>query len=116
MFIHAEGEDVANGDLTAFIRLGTDLTSNYYEYELPLVITPAFTQDAQGIWRGENEIAIDLEEFYATKQERYNVNAPTTTVFTRALGNRNIKIIGLPDMSNVRVVMLGVRNPKEKHR
>ena len=38
MFVHAEGEEdnLNDGDLSCFIRLGTDFTSNYYEYEIPL--------------------------------------------------------------------------------
>ena len=41
MFVHAEGEEdnLKDGDLSCFIRLGTDFTSNYYEYEIPLKVT-----------------------------------------------------------------------------
>ena len=36
MFVHAEGknDDLKDGDLSCFLRLGTDFTSNYYEYEI----------------------------------------------------------------------------------
>ena len=41
MFIHAEagssGQTLNDGDITAFIRLGADFNTNYYEYEIPLV-------------------------------------------------------------------------------
>jgi cell surface protein SprA len=35
------GKSILNGnDLHAFVRLGTDYTDNYYEYEIPLQVTP----------------------------------------------------------------------------
>ena len=40
MFFHAEGENIQDAEATAFLRLGTDKTQNYYEIEVPLVITP----------------------------------------------------------------------------
>ena len=47
MFVHAEKsreEDELNyGDLTVFIRIGSDFTENYYEYEVPLTFTPWVT-------------------------------------------------------------------------
>ena len=47
MFAHAE-EVVPNTlkdkDLTMFVRLGTDFVDNYYEYELPLDVTPGGQQ------------------------------------------------------------------------
>jgi len=45
MFVHAEeslNNPVADGEVSAFIRFGTDLTSNYYEYEIPLKLTRGF--------------------------------------------------------------------------
>ena len=43
MEAHAEaipGEVLENNELVAFIRLGTDYQDNYYEYEVPLELTP----------------------------------------------------------------------------
>jgi len=43
MFVHAEksieSQDLEYGDLTCFIRVGSDFTENYYEYEIPLTFT-----------------------------------------------------------------------------
>ena len=41
MFVHAEGvpNNLQDDELSCFIRLGTDFTSNYYEYEIPLKVT-----------------------------------------------------------------------------
>ena len=53
MFIHGEKiSDLdpyapANGDLTVFIRLGSDYKNNYYEYEVPLTLTP-YTGNGSG--------------------------------------------------------------------
>lgn len=112
MFVHAEGADVKNGEVTAFIRVGTDLTNNYYEYEIPLTITPANASDPSAIWPSENEMIIQLEELVNTKIARTNANWPFTSPFTRQVGNARITVVGLPDFSQARVLMLGVRNPK----
>lgn len=114
MFVHAEGasQGLKNGDVKAFIRLGTDLENNYYEYELPMLVTPDNSRDAQQVWPSENEINIALEEFYLAKQLRSNAGAPLSEDFVYDLGGgKRVTIKGLPDMSNVRVIMLGVRNP-----
>jgi cell surface protein SprA len=114
MFIHAEGasQGLKDGDVKAFIRLGTDLENNYYEYELPLTVTADNTRDATLIWPTVNELNVALEDFYTAKQLRQNAQAPLTQDFVYILDNgHKITLKGLPDMSNVRVVMMGVRNP-----
>lgn len=124
MFVHAQdqgqytgNEPVIDGELTAFIRLGTDLLSNYYEYEVPLTITPPFSQQPEIVWPVENNIDFELEELYVTKQERYNADAPMTRPFFRTTNNNhNITLIGLPDLSNVRVIMIGVRNRSQANK
>ena len=45
MWTHAEAlidnkTDLKSGDLAMFIRLGSDVKNNYYEYEIPLDLTP----------------------------------------------------------------------------
>ena len=45
MWIHAEAliddnTDLKSGDLSLFLRLGSDVKNNYYEYEIPLQLTP----------------------------------------------------------------------------
>lgn len=112
MFVHAEGQNLRNGEITAFIRLGTDLTNNYYEYEIPLIITEPNAVDPAAIWPKENEMVINLEDLVNTKIARTNANWPFTSPYTKQVGNANITVIGLPDFSQVRVLMLGVRNPK----
>ena len=54
MFVHADSDfDYEDGELTIFMRLGSDFNSNYYEYEVPLVFTNPATSapnDADSIW------------------------------------------------------------------
>lgn len=113
-FVHAEesAPSVKSGDLHAFIRIGTDLESNYYEYSLPLTITAPGESSPDRVWPSENELNFELEEFYKAKQARFNENVPLVQEYVRSLPNGAvIRIKGLPDMSNIRVIMLGVRNP-----
>ena len=116
MFLHAEGVSdlLKDGDVHAFIRIGTDLTNNYYEYEMPLKITVPPTGNAQDIWPTENEMTITLEELINTKIARTNANYPFTAVYERIGGSGTYRVIGLPDLSQARVVMVGIRNPKAK--
>lgn len=121
MFVHAHArgqqEELRNGDVTAFIRIGTDLLSNYYEYEIPLTITQPYTRIAEEVWPLENNLDFELEEFYKTKQERSNIDAPMTRPYYRNLSNNHkITLIGLPDLSNVRVIMIGVRNKSQENK
>lgn len=113
-FVHAEeaAPVLRDGDLQAFIRLGTDLEQNYYEFSVPLVVTPAGASSPEVIWPAANELNLELEEFYLTKQLRSNFRVPLTEEFVREIeGGKLVKVKGLPDMGNVRVIMLGVRNP-----
>lgn len=119
MFIHAESRvgqpDIQDGDLTAFIRIGRDFKTNYYEYEIPLTVTPpgVTDQDANLIWPAGNEFNIDLDSLVLVKQIRnlntVNVTTPYTVI--DAKGNK-ISIVGNPDVGKVRSIMLGIRNPK----
>jgi cell surface protein SprA len=125
MFIHAEaipGIPINNHELTAFIRLGTDYSNNYYEYEIPLALTPAGTYsnsklDRLMVWPDENYIDIELERLIDAKLNR-NVEMQKpgsqvtyTTVYVENDGNRKIKVTGNPSLSNVKVLMIGIRNP-----
>ena len=109
MFIHAEGENLEDNDVRAFIRLGTDLERNYYQLEIPLKITHSGTSDPDAIWPAANELNIDLEEFQKVKLER---SGDVTGYYEKRLDNGNIiSVIGQPDLSNVRTIMLGIKNP-----
>ena len=114
MFVHAEaGRDdqvLANGDVTCFIRLGSDFDDNYYEYELPMKVTPWFTGDPDAIWPEENDIEIEFKKLQTLKVERPS-GFSVQQVFEQRDGDALIKIKGNPNLANVIVVMIGVRNP-----
>ena len=111
MFLHAEGANLQDNEVTAFIRIGTDLTNNYYEYELPMKVSRSGGTD-RDVWPEENELNLILEDFIDTKIARTNANHPFTVRFSRIVGRGKMTVIGLPDLSNAVIMMLGVRNPK----
>lgn len=126
MDIHAEaipGETLMDDDMSLFVRIGTDYTNNYYEYEIPLKVTPegkysnSREADRIKVWPRENLLDIDLEMFTDTKlarndaQRKPGSSINLSTVFVRMDGDRKIKVTGNPNLSNVKVIMIGVRNP-----
>ena len=127
MEAHAEalpGEILNNNDLTVFIRIGSDYRNNFYEYEIPMSVTsPGYYNnnsdaDRAKVWPEINQFNITLSEFQEVKQERNekmngaNSSISFTDVYSRvnASGHR-ISVIGNPTLSNVKVIMIGVRNP-----
>lgn len=112
MFLHADSpDDLAPGEVTAFIRLGTDFTENYYEIEVPLAITPAGLFSARDIWPEENEIDIAFSSLYEVKAKRNTSNANLSLPYTEQVDRFNVTVVGRPDLSTVQTLMIGVRNP-----
>ena len=115
MFLHAETQDLNTNDdeVEAFIRIGTDYTQNYYEYVIPLKMTPPNSTGDREIWPLENEVDIALDEFVNAKVLRnsqpggYNRNQP----YEVHIGDKTIRVLGNPDFSEVQGVMIGIRNP-----
>ena len=72
MFVHAEAEEkdgLIARDLSCFLRLGTDFTANYYEYEVFLTPTDWDDSRQDEIWPSQNEIDIELEILQQAKQD-----------------------------------------------
>jgi len=127
MFLHAEtGErfPTASGEVTAFLRLGTDYTENYYEIEKELVMTEVKTggnriYTDREVWPEENEIDFPFQELINVKSRRnergISVLLPyTDSVIVATDGVRHryrVRVVGNPDLSSVQIIMLGVRNP-----
>ncbi len=115
MFIHANSTNAQDNQLQAFIRMGTDFDENYYEVSVPLIITPPTARDDREIWPLENEIDIALNELYALKSARDRVGFNITELYPQAgpqqSGKHLIRMRGRPDLSDVRMLMIGVRNP-----
>jgi len=123
MYIHAnrilDEPVVRDSEVTAFIRIGSDFVDNYYEYEVPLKITPdgvynnSSPTDQESVWPDSNSMTITLQDFITLKEKRnatngFPLNAPFTS--TDAHGNL-ITIKGNPDIGGVKTVMLGIHNP-----
>lgn len=130
MFVHAEAsanttEILNNNDLHLFVRLGTDYTDNYYEYEIPLQITPpgnyngTNTDDQYKVWPASNEMILEFEKLQSAKQKRNiamfnNTGGVTlTSEYHTSDGNRTITIKGNPNLSAIKTIMIGVKNPKK---
>lgn len=116
------GRILNDRDLSVFIRLGTDYRNNYYEYEVPLVVTPAGRYDNNSesdrriVWPDENRIDLELDIFQKVKQLRNEAmrqpgsQVSMTTVYDYSVGNNTVRVVGNPNLSNVRTIMIGVRN------
>ncbi len=129
MYIHAEAQEghiVHDGDVTVFIRLGSDYQNNYYEYEIPVKITPAgsYNKDNEAdrytVWPEENMLDLKLEILQKIKQDRNREkraagsNITFKTLYTETDGTNKVSIMGNPNLSNIRTIMIGVRNPKKE--
>jgi len=124
MFVHAESfsdtDPVLDNEVTAFIRFGSDLTDNYYEYEVPLKMTPWGTSitDEYGIWPEYNNFEIEFEKVVNAKSNRNtaiangNTEIKVNRLYVEYDGKNLIKVLGNPTISEVRSMMIGIRNPK----
>ncbi len=127
MFVHAnalEGDhELQDNQMSLFVRLGSDYKSNYYEYEIPLALTPEgrydtyTTQGCKAVWPEENMLDIDFSLFTDLKHERNKERALGAASYTQlfsqydeARPNNKISIIGNPSLGEVKVMMIGVRN------
>ena len=130
MFVHNEATidnetSLRNGDISLFVRLGSDVKNNYYEYEIPLTVTPPgrystnSSSDRLKVWPQENMLDIDLDVLVNAKKKR---NADKMAGIS-GVGygvryqdvdedhpNNKVYVIGNPSLSKVRVILIGVRN------
>ena len=126
MEVHAEamlGQSLRDNELTAFIRIGSDYKSNFYEYEIPLKLTPPGHYDNKSeesrsiVWPEENSFNIDLSVLQDAKQERnmkmqeQGSSLSISDVYVYMHEGHRISVSGNPNLSNVKVIMIGVRNP-----
>jgi cell surface protein SprA len=116
MFVHANSQLAEDDQLVVFMRLGTDFDQNYYEVELPLKITPGSATSPEDIWPKENEFDFQLKELYGLKARRDREGYSLDELFPREgphpVGKHGVRILGRPDLSSVRLMMIGVRNPR----
>ena len=115
LFLHGDSEDenTRDGDVHAFIRIGTDYTQNFYQYALPLQLTKPGETGPDQVWKPENRIDVTFQDFIDAKAER-NQRSPVNyqIPYTKTLANgATITVLGNPDFSTVQGVMIGMLNP-----
>ncbi|MEG1860200.1 MAG: cell surface protein SprA [Bacteroidaceae bacterium] len=127
MFVHANAitgdASLENGQTSMFIRFGSDYKNNFYEYEIPLTITPEGKYDTysttgcKAVWPEENMLDIDLSAFTNVKKERNKEKAlglssysSLYSVYDANKPNNKISVLGNPTLGEIRTVMIGIRN------
>jgi cell surface protein SprA len=119
MFVHMHNTENESGQVSAFVRLGTDYTDNYYEIEIPkLVATREGEDNPSLVWPtgiDGNDLDLALAELINLKAERNRqLSRRSSLPYTllSANGRYKLTVVGNPDLSSVQSIMIGVRNPK----
>lgn len=123
MYIHAEktqtGPPLADKDLTAVIRIGTDAVNNYYEIRIPLNLTslgaaslnPDSPEYNDTLWIPGNSLDVDLATLIKIKQNRNLSNSSVTDIYREAQANGQVySVMGNPNLGEVRNILVGVEN------
>ncbi len=131
MFIHAESvplyDQTYDNEVTVFVRIGTDFRENYYEYELPLQITPPgrYPDNTWGrtqVWPIYNNLELPLAALLDAKNKRNQaiLEAGSTITLQSEFfvphGKNKIKVKGNPNLAEAQAIMIGVRNPRNDGR
>ena len=128
MFVHANTmlentTNLADNQLAVFIRLGSDYKSNFYEYEIPLKLTPPgyydkySTNDKQVVWPEDNMLDIALDIFTDLKKERNKAKSEGTASYNTIYSSydpdkpaNKVSVVGNPSLGEVKTMIIGVRN------
>ena len=130
MWVHAEAPidnitNTKNGDLSLFIRLGSDVKNNYYEYEIPLELTAPGNYnnmnsgDRARVWPLSNRLDVAMDAFTRVKTARNHERSEGTEGigYTKLYSMRDpsndhntVSVLGNPSLSDVRVMLIGIRN------
>ncbi len=122
MYLHAEQSyddyTYKTGDLSFFIRLGSDYTDNYYEYEIPLKFTDWEANTDTEIWPEENNMELEFKKLIDLKKSRREAmeqegsDVSTIRPYIKYDGQNKMIIRGVPNLGDVKVLMMGIKNPK----
>ncbi|MCS7018220.1 MAG: cell surface protein SprA [Cytophagales bacterium] len=116
MFVHVSPFNrqtpLNDNDINVFVRFGTDFTENYYEVQMPSLVTPLGTTTAEGIWPEENSLDIGVMDLVNAKAERNRLGLSLRLPYITEIGRFRVTIVGNPDLSNVQTIMIGIRNPE----
>lgn len=131
MFVHAEAlkaavaQSLKDDELTCYIRLGADMKNNYYEYEIPLKLTPEgnysgnSNADREIVWPESNMFDFPFTVLTDAKLKRNRESgsgasnvayAEPFVVYDDAKPTNKITVVGNPSISEVENIMIGVRN------
>ncbi|MCI7142273.1 MAG: cell surface protein SprA [Paraprevotella sp.] len=128
MYVHANAlneniTETADGETSLFLRLGSDYKSNFYEYEVPLKLTPEGLYDTYSpsgraaVWPQENMLDIDLDIFTRLKKARNTQSSLGQASMTRLFSeyddnnpSNRISIMGNPTLGEIKTIMIGIRN------
>ena len=126
MFVHANAfqpnqTNLEDGQLSVFIRLGSDYKSNFYEYEIPLKLTEPgkygrySAADARAVWPEENMLDIALSKLTGLKKERNKAKANGQASYNRLYSaydpdqpKNRISVMGNPTLGEVKTMVIGV--------
>ncbi len=134
MFVHAEARNkfedldaIDDGDLSLFLRIGSDFENNYYEYEIPLVMSrdniipyldPLYKYE---VWKVLNNFDISIRKLVDLKKLRNEnlgkgaaLNKPfeveDIAYFDNVERIGKMRIKGNPSLGYVKGIMMGVAN------
>ncbi|MFG6684961.1 cell surface protein SprA [Mariniflexile sp. HNIBRBA6329] len=130
MFMHLQedGTGIPNSStVVGFVRMGNDLTENYYQIEIPLKISES--KSREGLWPEENEINLPIDvlgkikaleianptlpnedlKFYDVVDGKL-VDTPVDEFSPYVLGQHRVTIKGNPNFGDIRTLMVGVKN------
>ena len=128
MFVHANAlkpnvTNLADNQLAVFVRLGSDYKNNYYEYEIPLKLTPEkqydkySRQDCEAVWPIENMLDVPISVFTDVKKKRNEGRGNGTASYNKEFSvyddkrpaNR-VSVMGNPTLGEIKTMIIGVRN------
>ncbi len=130
MWVHAEApidntQNLRSGQFSIFLRMGSDVKANYYEYEVPLELTAPgryngdIASQRYAVWPQSNFLDFALKTLVDIKNQRNEaINAKEAGVsYSQRYTRRDpeneansVTVVGNPTIGDVRVLLIGVRN------
>ncbi|MBQ0083043.1 MAG: cell surface protein SprA [bacterium] len=126
MFTHAEalldttaGNEINDYECSVFLRIGSDQTQNYYEYEIPLKLTPPghYGKWDETVWPNSNMFDFALSLLTEVKNKRNaslrkthgSMATPYSEYDPDNMQNK-VTVVGNPNLGEVKTMMIGIRN------